>query len=211
MLFIVAFAAVIVISGLYQDNGPGGEHIINNPQEYLDVLREAGGLSVDPMSRYERSEKLSAEDVIKLRKAATLYDELERFKPKEMGPYVIGGRVHLALGEFSVAELQFKQAIDDVPVQDNTTSTVVVHSLAADAHAYLAECYEEENKWKEALSEVQKAIALNANQPDYFYDRARAEIQLKQLRAAESDLKHVLTVDPLHARAASLLRFLQQK
>jgi tetratricopeptide (TPR) repeat protein len=211
VLFIAAVALAMLISGLHEERGPNGLHVIRDEAESLDVMRQAARISSDAMSRYEKGQELSAQDIEQLKKAATLYDEVEVFKPREMGVFVLGGRVHMVLGDLETAKLNFKQALDDAPPERNSPAADVVRLLSADAHDYLAKCYEATNEWRDAYMEVNQAIEMKPANTDYYYDRARAEIQLVSLDAAEADLKHVLAAEPDNTHAAMLLKLVKHR
>jgi len=201
----------IAISGLHESLSPNGLHIIRSPEEYNDTLKKADGLSKDRLIMVDKGERLSDDDMNKLKEAGKLYDELNIFEPEKMGPYFASGRIHLLEGEVSTAEDKFIQAINNAPLERNAVTFQAVRSLTGESHFFLAQCLEVESDWPHAYSEVNQAISINPGFANYYYVRARAEVQLKKVKWAKTDLEAALRMEPHFEPARGLLQFINEK
>lgn len=207
---MVVFALAIALSGIHQATAPSGLHIIRSGDEYNEVLKKAFALSNGPLVKVDRGEILSNDEMTKLRQAAVMYDELNLFHPEMMATYVASGRIHLLMGEESVAESDFKQAINNAPMQTNAATFTQVRALLDQAHEFLAQCLFQDKDWQGCYDESNEAIAINPGAPNNYVVRARAEIQLQNIMGAKADLTSVLKMDPHNVPARDLLWFLNQ-
>ncbi len=220
-------AVAITVSGLHEDVGPNGVHLIHGGDEYQNVLKQATELSTASLTNldyavYDQGKKPSGTELSNLNKAATLFDELNLFAPEKMSNYFALGRIRLILGQPQIAEEKLEQAIANSPNETNARTFRQVEYLTSQAHFFLAQCYEADGRWNDSLNEVNAAIDLptdlkNAtakdstlpqpDMPNYLYIRARAEIQLNELPQAQADLKRSLSLSPTNHASASLLKF----
>jgi tetratricopeptide (TPR) repeat protein len=200
----VGVGAAIIFSGSHQPLTPDGLEAIQSVDEYQTTLKQADAIWKDRMIKVDRGEKLTADDLQQLKKAEVLYERLGYFEPKTTGIGFAIGRIDVCFGEIGKAEDEFKQTIFNSKLDDNKKQGPAEESLVGETHYFLAECYEEQNVWPSALDESNQAIVINPDRPNYFYVRARAEVQLKQVPEADADLKKALDMDPTNEPAMTL-------
>jgi tetratricopeptide (TPR) repeat protein len=209
-VFVVAIGVVFYISNRRDDAERSGTQPVRGAGDYQAVLLQATKLSEDRLIRFDKGEKLSSDDLSKLRDAAKLYEQLSGFAPTKMAPYFASGRIHLLLGEHQVAEDKFKRSIANSAHESNSANVRKVEQLTAEAQFFLAQCLLLDENWESAVATVNQALKARPNTPNYLYVRARARIQLRDLKGAEADLSAALRVEPGNPSCRGLLRFLQR-
>lgn len=73
---------------------------------------------------------------------------------------------------------------------------VVMDNPSAGNYEELASLYFDDRRYPEARACYDKAISARTDSPDPFYRRALCELEMKDYRAAEPDLRRVIAADP---------------
>jgi tetratricopeptide (TPR) repeat protein len=206
--FIIIVLAVVILSGLHEEQGPHGEHLIRSDSEYQDILVRARSLSEKPLVAFDAGQPLSNDELQNVRESAKLFEELSLYRPDKMAPPFGAARCHLMLGENQTAEEDFHQCIANVRNESNPQNFKNVSALEAEAHYFLGQCYILDHKYQQAKNETDIALTSRPNIPNYLIVRARAEIQLNELKQAEFDLQSVKVLDPKNPHVPMLLDFL---
>lgn len=207
VLFVVALGIILLGSNV-DPVGPGGGHIIRSPDEFQDTLTKAFGVFEPLMTKFDSHQELTPEDQEALRKNADQFEQLAAFNNAEVAPQFALGKIYTALKEYPMAEERFRQAIDNQPLP------TALHfkekgEMVADSRWCLAQLLQQDNDSKGALEQMNAALKVEPNRPEYYVARAQALIQLNRLPEARTDLKKALNLNPNVERANFLLKFIE--
>ena len=211
MAFVGALAAVLVVSNQTAPLPDGGEAILNDAQ-YQSGVEKMQSLSEDRIRSFDAGETLTTDDKAKLREAGTLLDRLNAYAPLMASLYFISGKIHHILGEDEVAEQMFRQCTLGIPKQaaaqpDNAPT---LNATGAEAAFQLSELLVVRRDFKGALEQADAAVAGVPQSSPYHTARASALNELRRTAEAKAELRKALALDPANARAARLLRFIEQ-
>ncbi len=120
--------------------------------------------------------------------AETVYTQLLSVAPKNVAALNGLGLIALRGGNLDAAEKHLKTA-------------VAIAAATAEPHKNLAACYLSQNRARRALRTLAKALAIDPTDVEAIYLRSLAHQELKDNVTAESDLRAILAIDPVHTAA----------
>lgn len=183
----------------------GGVPVIGNSDEYNQVLKDAEGLSKDPLERFANDEDLSEADKSNLIKAANMFEAIRAYEPEKFAPYLGLCMIYRALGNTEKAEQYIRQCILSLPA----SQAPEIRQTAAEAHYQLSRVLFDEKKYPEALAEASTADQTIGDNPNYLVAKAIALVQLKREKEAKVELAKALKLNPTNRRATGLAKLLR--
>ena len=205
MLFALGLGAAILLSNR-EVQGPDGVPLINNGQHYNEVLQEADTLVRKPFETADAGGDLTDEDRKNLRQAVKLFDAMNAFQPRKLGPYLGAGKAYALLGEYDLAETRLRQLISNVPIYEDNDAG---RRAALEAKYVLSQIRFRQGKMQEAYDLADEVVKVIPDAPNYLIARASAAIELRKLDQAKADVANTLQLDPGHPRAKQLATLLK--
>lgn len=211
LAFIVALAGVLAVSNRTAPLPQGGKAILND-SDYQSGVEKMQELSENRIRSFEAGEPLTADDKAKLREAVVLLDRLNTYAPLMASLYFISGKIHHILGEDEVAEQMFRQCVLGSPAQAaaQATNAPTINATAAEAAYQLSLLLLARGDVKGALEQADYALSVVPQSSLYHTARGSALNEARRVPEAVTELRQALALDPDNARAASLLKFIQE-
>lgn len=178
---------------------------IRTDSEAQQVLAEAQSLSEGPWTAWLDHRALEPVERENIARAAAMWKRLADYKPRSLAFAYGAGMSWLVVDEFAKAEPLLRQAVANAPQTLNPDT----RQLLADTYYALSRTQLSLKKPQEAIDSASQAIKLQPRLPDYFWARASAYAEQREMAKAEADLRNALKLDPQHAKSQALLRFLE--
>lgn len=211
----IAFVAVLGLALVFSNQAPKtptGDTPIVSDAEYLEATAKMEELSRDRLRDLDAGKTLTPDDLAKLREASDLLDRMNRYVPTKSGLHFLSGKIHFALGEDQIATERFRQCVLVAPqeVALSPAAAQEIRLTAAEANYQLSLLLLVQRDIKGAYEAANEAVKTVPNSPNYLTARASALNELRRTAEAKRDLEAALKLDPNHARAKTLLRFISQ-
>gem|GEM_PF-3009411 len=196
---------------------PEGLPLVNNVNTYQSELARANDLAADAIRKADQGEELTDEDRRKLSRAAPIFDNLNRFWPFKVGPFLYAAKVYYNIGEFDLARDRAQQAVNnertdeqDRPETERGSAEhkAQLRPVLAEAYYVMALADAAKFDWAKSLESAEIAAAMTPNVPNYIVARAAAKLQTGNAAGARQDLRTALGLQPEHKRAKQLLKLL---
>ena len=211
MAFVVALAGVLAVSNRTAPLPQGGAAILSD-SEYQSGVEKMQDLSESRIRASDAGEKLTADDKAKLREAGKLVDRLNTYAPLMASLFFVSGKIHHILGEDEVAERMFRQCVLGSPAQATAqaANAPTINATAAEAAYQLSLLLLARGDVKGALEQADYALGIVPQSSLYHTARGSALNELRRVPEATKELQQALALDPSNARAASLLKFIEE-
>ncbi len=200
----IAGLLVVVVLSNQPAKTPEGQLLVTTSDSYNATLQKVNDLIASPFDKDRAGVSLDDTDLRKLREASPLIDSLGRYHPTNIVTFVYAGKIYQLLGDAEVAEARFKQALAN---EKNDLSQAGVDSVI-EAKAAYSQLLVLSGKYAEAFKLADAAVKGHPESPSYLAARASAEVQLKDLAAANRDLDAALKLQPDFVRALRLKKLL---
>ena len=189
-------------------NGGSAEDkpVIGHGGEYAQVLAEAERLSREPLEKLTREEELTEEDKQALVKSAAQFQALVDYEPSKFAPYLALGMIYRGIGNLEKAEQMLRQCILNIPPSNEEA----IHMTSAEAHYQLSRVLFDSGNYEQALAEASTAVESHGDNPNYYFGKASALVQLNREKEAKEALKIALKLDPNHRLATGLQKLLNR-
>ena len=207
---VVGLAVVMLLS-----NRPAvsenGLPIVGNGDQYNDVLKDVQALSEGPIKHVNAGDTLSEAEVTDLRKASGLVDSMNRFLPTAFAPFLLAAKIYQNIGSYETARDRVDQAILNGKQELKEVKARGDDARAEEIRLTLNECVFVRsdldihlNDFPAAWQDACQAVAGVPNNPDYLVARARAALQLKDIKRAKADVAAAMQMEPTNKRAQAL-------
>jgi tetratricopeptide (TPR) repeat protein len=169
-------------------------------------------LALERMKAFDAGRPLSADDLAKVREASSILDRMVQFMPNVSGNYFFSAKAHRILGENAVAIERYRQCVFVAPNDAalRPQEAPLIKGAAAQANYELSGLLLQQNDRQGAFDAANDAVVAYPDTPDFLVARASALNELRRLPEAKRDLERALKVDPNHAAAQRLLRFVSK-
>jgi tetratricopeptide (TPR) repeat protein len=174
-----------------------GNRYFEKGQYHEASIEFLNAIKVDP--KFEQAHYQLAETYIRLQAWPEAYHELKQTIDIDPG----NRKAEIEMGDLLVAArlLSEAQAVAERLLQKDTNN--------ADAHALQASLNFAQDNRDAALQELQKAIALDPNRPEFYVQLAAVQ-SAKHMDSAESSLQKALAINPKFAPAMESLAIIYQ-
>jgi tetratricopeptide (TPR) repeat protein len=208
----VGFLALALLLSNQPAPAPQGGAMITNDAEYDAAKAKMEDLSLKTLQAYQAGQKLSEDDLKKLREAGEIVDKMILYSPVLTGLQFLSGKIHHVLGEDTIAADRFEQCTQVAAneIAQHPNEKTAIGQTAAECGYQLSQIQLLRGKIKEALAQADAAVKAVPNSPDYLTARASALNELRRTDEAKKDLAQALKLDPSNARARGLLRLISQ-
>lgn len=200
-IFLPLLLAVAVGCGRPSSDVP----VIASSNEYGDILKEAESISKPLFEKYDQGEALDEQEKADLGKAAKLFEGLSGYNDKIYTLYFAMGKCYQILGDDKLALNRFEQAIRIMlNVKDETARSTMAETR------YLASIsLERERAIDIAMREIDEALKIFPDNPNYLTQRAALHIQKNEFKEAQAILERALKLDATHRRAQMLSKYVK--
>ena len=196
-------------------NRPGamsnGLPAIESDSQYDDALDLVTRTSRTAVGKFNTGIELDQTDKETALKDAKIFDNMDTYRPDLEAGYYTAGLLYYLAGYSDLAEQRLSQALMDANLSGNLKSfddTSKVTAVTADCHHMLSLIYFDRHDYKNAVEQAGIAIDTYPKREGYYYARAHAEVELKKLKEAKTDLAQALKLNPNYQPALSLLKLL---
>lgn len=204
-LAFVGIAAALLLLSNRKITNPDGFPILDNPGDYDAANKEAEGLSLAHFKDFDHGVTLTDKDKKDLRRAAGLFDSMDRLYPAKIEPYLGAGKAYQIIGEYAIADERLRQCISNLPYASTDADRLSV----IEAKYLLSVVRGYEGDWKSAFTLADSAVADSKGKSAiYLTARASAETQTGKESAARIDVAKALAIDPFYQRALDLQKLL---
>jgi tetratricopeptide (TPR) repeat protein len=205
VLGVVAIVLIFVFSGQMR---PSTEPpLISSSGDYRETLRKAQALSQPILEKVDAGEEIDDADRVDLRESARLFEGLVAYRPVFAPNQYLLGRIYQALGEDDTALRKLNDCVRSIEAD---TKDETLRRLDAEARYQATLSLERIGAYREAEIEAKVAVGAYPDNPNFLAALASAQVQLKRLDEARSNLKKALAIDPEHLRSKSLMAFLDR-
>jgi tetratricopeptide (TPR) repeat protein len=202
--FAAALAAAILLSNR-PVAGADGVPLINNVDHYNQVVRQTDEMVRQRFATADAGGELTDEDRAQLREAAKLFDAMNYFMPRKIGPYLGAGKSYALVGDDVTAESRLQQLLNNVPLYENNAEGI---RAAMEAKFVLSQIRFRQGKFQEAFALADEAVKAHPDIPNYLIARANAEVELRRIDDAKNDVGQALLIDPQHTQGRRLAKLL---
>lgn len=205
LITALAVTACMASIGCRKDPNTAQQVIIGNGDEYQKVLRDAVNFSKEPLLRRSKGETLTEADREALTKAVPLFQSLINFDPGQFAPHLALGQIFLEFDDPAKANDHLLYCLGNLE-QLTKKDDPGLKLMEAECRYELSNARFKVGNYVDAVTEVDKALAISKENPNYYVARAAAYSELKRYAEAKVDLERALKLDPTHKRANSLLK-----
>ncbi|RYG35028.1 hypothetical protein EON81_13940 [bacterium] len=200
---------------------------ITSDGQYDTVSRETQALLAEPLLRADSGGELTEEDRDRLNKGIPIFRALCDFRPTEMGPFFVLGKLYENLGMPAEAEEVARQSIingqnrlADAKIKKDVSKELETLTLLNESRHVRAQALFDLKQYEESIKEMKTVLLFGKPRqedlPRYLYTTARSLTEYRDpktgtrdIGAAKAALKDALKIDPNFARAKSLQKFLE--
>jgi tetratricopeptide (TPR) repeat protein len=213
-VFIPIAAVIAVGLVIFLSNRPvrmaNGEQIIESEEQYNYALGQVAKSTPAAVGKFNVGEELETADKEIALKGAKTFDSMNAFRPDMSAGYFESGLLYYLGGDTETAEARLNQAIADKsqPVNIKQGTQADLDAVIADCHHMLSLIAFDHHDYKKAGEEAEKALLILKTRESYYIARAQAEVQLKMLPQAKSDVASALKLNPTYLPATRLNGFL---
>ena len=208
---ILLFAVIMGLS-----NRPGrssnGLPVIESDGQYNDSLDLVTRTSQVGVGKFNTGVELDQSDRETCLQDAKIFDNMDAYRPDMEAGYFTAGLLYYLGGDSDTAEARLSQAISDANLPGNIKTfddRTKIEAVTGDCHHMLSLIYFDRHEYEKALDQANVAIQHFSKREGYYFCRAQAEVQLKKIPEAKSDLVSALKINPNYLPATRLLDFLQ--
>lgn len=204
--FLAVLSAVSVFGAASCNNGASvvDKPIIGTGGDYAKVLQEAERYSKDTLIKRAKGEPLNDQDREMLTLAAPQFQALVDFDPGQFAPRLALGQIYLELGDAERANDHLLYCLGNLPKEKSAEMKLV----EAQCRYELANARFKVGNYEAAVTEIDQALAITNQDPNYYATRASVYLELKRTPEAEADVRKALKLNPEHRRAKSLAKLL---
>ena len=189
-----------------------GRVVLRSNGDYQRAQTAARTMFHDAFQRYDAGIPLTQADRTNLLRGARLCAAMTDYLPLQAKPDFACGQALAALGYHDEAIRRFKLFLAQV---SESPSDDALKVMRADAYGLLSVSFIATHDDKAALDAANVALKAYPNTATYLNDRAAAEIQLGDMKAAKTDLTQAVGAsapdDPARAKSQSMLKALGTK
>lgn len=178
--------------------------VIHNDGEAQEVFGEVHNLTIGPLSKMANGEPLNGEDIHSLEESEPLTRGLVAFAPKNFSTRVILAQTLAALGRVDEAMVEYKVAVDLVPLNENEE----IDFLVGECYGQMAGIMYSKQQPDQALKYIDEALLRSPASTKHLINKASILVDLGRNDDAASILKQALEFEPENSDAKDLLRLI---
>ena len=190
---------------------PNGANVVESDPQYNDALDQVARTSRPAVERFNTGQEIEPADRDIALADAKIMDSMDAYRPDMEAGYYTAGLMYYLAGDSDTAEQRLTQALMDSSLPSNLKTfddTTKVEAVTADCHHILSLIAYGRHDYKKAIEEANLAIKHHDGREGYYFARAQAEVQLKQLAEAKADLTKSLKINPAYENSIRLLKFI---
>lgn len=202
---IILALSLCLTAGCDQSKAKDGEApIIRTNSEFDRNMIEVETLSKHNLEKIDNGIPLEDYEEDQLRRAKLIFEGLIGFQPELAGLYLGLGKIQQYFGDHEGAIKTFSTGADYITdLKDKGANRLLAEFY------YLASISYEGLRNYEAVDQfIQKALEIDAKNPNFLSVRASSALQQGNVTAAKNDLAAALKIDPEHRRSKQLLKLI---
>ena len=200
---------------MYLSNKPGktsnGLPVIESDAQYNDALDLVSRNSQPFVAKFNAGIELETKERETALQDAKIFDNMDIYRPDMAAGYFTAGLFYYLAGDSDTAQERLNQSLADSPLVNNIKTfedKEKVEAVVADCHHMLSLIFFDHHDYAKAVEQADAAIEHLSKRESYYFARAQAEVQLKQIPAAKADIAKALKLNPNYLPATRLLGFL---
>ena len=210
---LVATIAIAVVMILSNRPGrlPNGANVVESDAQYNDALDQVAKTSRPAVEKFNMGQEIEPADRDIALADAKIMDSMDAYRPDMEAGYYTAGLMYFLAGDSDTAEARLNQALLDSALPSNLKTfddTTKVEAVTADCHHLLSLIAYGKHDYTKAIEEANLAIKHRDGREAYYFARAQAEVQLKQMSQARADLEKSLKINPAYLNSDRLLKFI---
>jgi tetratricopeptide (TPR) repeat protein len=178
--------------------------VVADDVSYALSLADANALSTKALQDYQDGKPLTTVQIADIRKAVQFIDEANLYRPNEVGPYILSGKAHAALGDYAKAIEKLRQGIANI----GTNHSAAMAATAINAHYEISRDLFALGDFPKAYAEGKVAAQAVPGSPEYQVAWAKAALQVNKPDEAKEAVAIALAVEPDYAPARVLAKYL---
>lgn len=187
------FLILVLMAGCRTD-WPGNQapELIQNDGEYGRVWRELQEMTERPLSRFEKGEPLSGDDLTLISWAFPKAKGLVAFKPNDFASRVILAKLHRAAAQRQEAMSAYKEALAVVPSRPTPAEVAVLASL----HSDMAGIFFTQREFDPAEDSLREALRLAPASVPYRIQLVQVLLEARRTEEARRVLAEAEKLNP---------------
>jgi len=202
---VLLLGSALLVTGCSGPSDPTKPPVIASAGDYQETLVKAQSLSQESLKKYERGEPLDASEQPNLVEARRSLKGLIGYDPQRFAPYILSGRIALALGDYPGAKDDLTHGVFYYPREDLTPAG---KDLFAETSNYLAQAHIFLKDTAGATKVIEDGLKIAPNSAILMIANASVLVQQKKYDEAGALLDKALILDPQNAKAANLRKLL---
>lgn len=206
----VGFAILVALSNRPALT-PDGIPAVLSAQQYEQYSDENLKLVRPILEKFNQGEPISDDDKKSLEKAAQKYEAMNLYQPTAVEPHFLLAKVYQILEKNDRAEERIQQALVNADMvlqqakqQNNQNRIDATNLTIAECQFVFSQLLALRGEYTEALNQIDAALKVAANSPDYLAQRASIYVQLEKIPEAVADLRDALALQPNHRRSIAI-------